>query len=372
MPLPKSLVQPFRQGNLVISSGMRGYFAPFNQAFSQTQTNTGAGATVWDLIASGKFIDGASGPPAGWFDLGWVDKFKETPANKIGNVKSGYRGAIRAKYRAEVASKMACVFKEVTHLAIKIATGTQVFNLIASTASPSLTSPIGSTGTPAVALGASGYIVSGALVGFVGKPTLYIPAGSGTFFPAGTYIVCDKDYNGTDYGFVGDAGSVLFQGATTDVDYIRKTSDYVATVTAVVANAATGQDALILNKPFLGGGNSSTVQFANTSPGSTAKVQAIKGFGARGGGSTIMEWSAVFVLDSMQAGQYLWYFPRVAPDQYNGLDANNLENATSIQSYDLNASFDALAYDDPYDGETVVSYGPFYFPPAGNAVDVQN
>src|SRR5581483_44447 len=192
MPLPKSLTQPFRQGNLVIGSGVRAYFAPFNQAYSQTQTNIALGATIYDLVVTGKFIDAAAGPPAGWFDLGWGEKFKETPGNKIGNVASGYRGAIRAKYRAEVGSKVAFVFKEVSHLAIKIATGTQTFNLLNTNAPASTTSPIGSSGTPAVALSASGYVAAGAVANFVGQPTLYVPAGSGALFPAGSYIVCDK------------------------------------------------------------------------------------------------------------------------------------------------------------------------------------
>lgn len=357
MSLPKSLVQPLRQGQLVVGAGMRAYFAPFNQAFAVTQLDSSKGATIFDMIVTGKFVDGASGPPAGWVDLGYIRNFRFTPQGKIGSVVAGYRGVIKAKYRAEIGDKFGFIFGEYTHMAVRIAAGTQVFNLVDSTASASTVGPLSSSGTPALAMGASGYVAAGAVAGYVGEPTLYVPAGSGSF-AVGQYIVCDQDYNGTDFGYVGDAGVNVFQGAVsaTEVDFIRKTSDYVACIKAVVSGAAPGQDALILTKKFVGGGNNPNALTANTAPTAGAKIQKIHGYATRQGGTTISEWSAIFLLDTIDASQIIFYYPRVSPDVYGGLPGTNLQNATSMQTYELECSFDALAFDDPIDGETVTSY----------------
>lgn len=367
MALPKSLTQPLRQGQLTVGAGWRAYFAPFNQALAVNYSSTVLGPTIYDLLVTGKFIDSTS-PPAGWFDLGYVSNFKFTPQSKTGNVVAGYRGAIRAKYRAECGEKMSFQFEEMTHTALSIATGTQVFNLIRSTATASTTGPLSSSGTPAIPMGASGYIPTGLGSGpTTGLPTLFVPAGSGALFAAGTYIVADQDYNGTSFGFVGDAGANVFQGAVSSVDFIRMTSDYVACVQTVVANAATGQDALILTGKFCGGGNQATLGTTpNTAPTTGAKVQAISGFSSREGGTFIKEWSAVFTMDTIDASQVMFYYPRIAPDSFGGLDATALQNATAMQKYVLNASFDALAFDDPFDGETVVAYRAYYPHPNQN------
>src|SRR5262249_21584330 len=156
-----------------------------------------------------------------------------------------------------------------------------------------------SAGSAAVAM--SGYTASGSVVGYEGHPTLTVADASG--FPAGSFIVCDQDYNGTDFGYVGDAGANVYEGAVSDTDFIRKTSDYVATVKAVSGNS------LILTKPFLGGGNNATSSSANMAPTAGAKVQRIYGYGPREGGTYIMEWSAIFVMDLMSTGQIMIYYP---------------------------------------------------------------
>lgn len=361
MALPKSLTQPLRQGQLTVGSGWRAYFAPFNQQLAVSQTSTSLGPTIYDLMVEGKFID-APPPPAGWFDLGYVGKFKFTPGSKIGNVMTGYRGAIRAKYRAETSEKVSFSFMEMGHLQMKIATGTQVFNLLKTTVTqPSTLGPLSSSGTTAIPMGASGYQPTGLASGpTTGLPTLFVPAGSGSLFPAGSYIVADQDYNGTSFGFVGDAGANVFQGAVSSVDFIRMTSDYVACVRQVVPTAAAGQDALILTGPFVGGGNAPLGTTPNTVPTTGAKVQGIAGFSAREGGTFIQEWSAVFCLDTIDASQLMFYYPRIAPDAFSGFDATNLQNATAMQTYEMATSMDALAFDDPLDGETVVRYAAYY------------
>ena len=363
MPLPLSLTQPIRQGQLTVGAGWRVFFAPFNQALAVTQSSTATGLKVYDLLAYGRFTE--SVPPAGWTDLGYTDNFKFTPGSKIGNVVTGYRGAIRAKYRAEVGEKVAFDFQEMSRMALKIGSGMEVFNFLKTTALPGTIGPLSATGTPAIAIGASGYSATGFGGATLGLPTLCVPAGSGAAFPAQTMIVCDQDYTGA-FGFVGDAGVNVFQGAVSSVDYIRMTSDYVNAVVAVVTGLVSGQDCLVLSGPFVGGGNNPLSSIANTAPTAGAKVQAISGYGPREGGSTITEWSAMFCMTTVDGSQVLKYYPRLAPDTNAGFTSKNLEGATSLQMNGLSATFDAMAYDDPLDGETVVSYTGYFPHPTTN------
>lgn len=363
MPLPRSLTQPLRQGQLTVGAGWRAYFAPFNQALAVSTSSTVSGPTIYDLQVLNKFIDSSFQPVAGWYDLALVENFKFAPGSKVGNVMTGYRGAIRAKYRAEVSEKISFEFMEVSRLSVGISTGMQVFNLLATTGSASTAGPLSASGTPAIPMGASGYSATGFAGVTAGYPTLCVPAGSGSLFPAGSMIVCDQDYNGTAFGFVGAAGANVFQGAVTNTDYIRMTSDFVAGVSGVFAGGVGSQDALVLTAPFVGGGNNA-LGVGPVTPQAGSKVQAITGWVAREGGTYIREWSAIFVLDTVDGSQFLRYYPRVAPDTNPGMTSKNLQGATSIQQTGLSCAMDALAFDDPLDGETVVSYTA-YFPHGG-------
>jgi hypothetical protein len=366
MALPKSLTQPLRQGQLTVGSGWRAYFAPFNQTAAVQNNSTQIGPMIYDLEVTGKFIDGKNGPPAGWFDLGFLKNVKISPASKIGNVVAGYRGVTRAKYRAEVAETASWQFMEATRLAYKIATGTQVFNLLYSTQALTM-GPISSSGSLECPVGASGYMESGLPSGpTMGLPVLFVPAGSGAAFPAGSMIVADADYNGTDYGFVGAAGANVFQGAVTDVDFIRKTSDFISGVKAVIPNAAAGQDAIVLTGPFVGGGQAPLGTPQKFAPEPGDKVQAVVGYAAREGGTALTEWSAVLCLDTIDASQMLIYYPRLAPSAFTGWEMENLQGATSMQTSGLAATYEAMAYDDPLDGETVVRYLGYYPHPGTN------
>lgn len=361
MPLPKSLTQPLRQGQLTVGAGWRGFFAPFNQALAVTQSSISAGPSIYDLQAFTRLIDTAA--PAGWYDLGFIDNFKFTPGSKVGNIVTGYRGAIRAKYRAEVGEKVQFDFQEMTRMALSISSGTQVFNFLKTSATSASSGPLSATATPAVPMGASGYSATGFTGATAGLPTLCVVASGAGAFPVNTLIVCDQDYVPGSFGFVGDSGANVFPGAVSSVDYVRMTSDYVARVSAVVPNTpSAGQTALVLSKPFVGGGNNPNGA-ANTGPTAGAQIQAITGFGPREGGTALREWSAVFVMDTVDASQILRYYPRLATDTFAGLTSKNVTGATSIQQSGLSATFDAMAYDDPFDGETVVSYTG-YFPHA--------
>lgn len=366
MAFPKSLQQPFRQGQLLIGGGFRGFFAPFNATLAHSQTSTAVGPYILDLQVQGPFNENA--PPAGYTDLGWIDGFKMAPASKIGLVRSGYRGAVRAIYRGEVGETFDFSFKEMSRMALKIASGSEVFNLLSNPgATASTLGPLSSSGAIAVPVGASGYISN-----FGGSPVLFLPAGSGSLFVSGQYIVCDDDYNGTAYGNVGAAGIPIFQNAVTDVDFIRKTSDFVARIVTIVPNLIAGQDGLYLNKPFVGGGNSLSANFgAAVGPDLSAKVQAIKGYLQREGGTFVTEWSALFCCATIDQSQIAIYYPHVTLSAYKGMTTFQIENigTSSETGYMLETTMMAMAFDDPLDGETVVRYAAYY-PSSGKDVQI--
>jgi len=365
MALPKSLTQPFRRNQLIVGGGWRAFFAPYNAALAVTSNSTTAGPYIIDLQVQGPFNQNA--PPTGYTDLGWIVNYKFTPASKIGIVRSGYRGAARALYRGEVGETMSLTFREMSRMSYKIASGSEVFNLLSnSSATASMVGPLSSSGAVAIPVGASGYIASWAGGTFSGSvyanvPTLFVPAGSGALFPVGNYIVADDDYSTTQFGIVGAAGIPVYQNAITDVDFIRKTSDFVARVVAVIPSAIAGQDALVLNGPFVGGGNAAAGT-PNYGPDLNAKVQNIKGYTTREGGTFITEWSALLCLQTVDNSQIALYYPHVAPSSFKGIAAWQLENAgtTDLAGEGLDAEMMAMAFDDPLDGETVVRYAAYY------------
>lgn len=359
MALSKALVQPFRKANLLIGSGWRAFFAPFNFGAASASALSTNGPNILDLAIAGPFNTNA--PPAGWFDLGWLKDVKVTPASKIGKVRAGYRGAVRAQFRGEVGEQMEFKFREMSRMSYKIATGSEVFNLLATNTGPSTVGPLSSSGTQAVPLMASGYQAGGAGT-VAGSPALFVPAGSGALFAAGQYVVADIDYNTSLFGLVGDAGIPVFQGAVVDVDFIRKTSDYVARIKQVVPTAVTGGDALVLTQPMVGGGSAPLGTTPNTGPVATSKVQRIEGFSAREGGTYITEWSGLFILDTIDGAQIAFYYPHLSINQFKDVNGWTLENAgtTDLTGYELDCMMEALAFDDPLDGETVVCYRAFY------------
>lgn len=357
MALPKSLVQPFRKNELLVGAGWRGFFAPFNIAESVASNNTSIGPTLLDLQYQGPI--NSNSLSSGWFDLGWIKNFKLTPASKIGQVRSGYRGAIRAQYRGQVGEEFEFQFQESTRMAFKIATGTIPFNLLKNPGA-STVGPLSGSGAQAVPLAASGYQANGAGT-TVGSPTLFVPSGSGALFSVGDILVCDQDYNPATYGLVGDVAAPVFQGQVTDVDYIRKTSDYVARVLSIAAGAVSGMDGLVLSAPIVGGGSGLTLP-APVAPTATAKIQKIGGWACREGGTFITEWTAMFTMDTIDGAQILIYYPHVSISQFKDIATWTIENegTTDQTGYGLDTMMEALAFDDPIDGETIVGYKAFY------------
>src|ERR1039458_4273459 len=130
MPLPKSLTHRFRKNKLVVGAGFRAYFAPYNITLGSAVASTVSGPTIVDLT-QGPFD--SYNPPFGLADLGWIKDFKLTVESKIGQVRSGYRGAVRAQYRGQVGESFEMKFNEYGRMQYRLATGANVINLLAAT-----------------------------------------------------------------------------------------------------------------------------------------------------------------------------------------------------------------------------------------------
>ncbi|MCL6480309.1 MAG: hypothetical protein K6U02_01145 [Firmicutes bacterium] len=332
MPISKSLVQPFRKPMILVGSGFRGFFAPFRQGAEPLPT-------LFDPARQGRFD--TNRPPTGWFDLGWIDQFRRSPNGRIGQIRSGYRGAVRAQYRGEIGSSIEFEFREWGKLQMALASGTTHFNILKAAAGAAQ-QPLGGSPVPAVALG-TGSTAS----------TLVLATGGGAQFSVGEFVAVDVDYTGqSEYVGSGVQASFVSAASVSDVDYIRRVTFNVGVIKAISG------DTLELEQPLLGG-----------VPPAQAKVQTVTGFASREGSSFIQSWSAVFVVDTADGAQLYYYYPQLSV-------ANEREDATfevenvgtaDVRGYSLRAEFNALAFEDPVDGETVVSYRGFFPAPGSQA-----
>jgi hypothetical protein len=307
-------------------------------------------------------------PPFGLADLGWIKNFKLTVGSKIGQVASGYRGAIRAQYRGQVAESFECQFNEYGRMQYRLATGSNVMNIFsASGLSGGTAGPLSASGAPSCTVTAysPGTPVAWNAPQSVAPTLTLAQAPSTAQIAVGSYIVADQDYTlGQFGGAIGDAGVNVYQNAVTDADYIRKNSDYVARVTAINGNVLT------LDQPFVGGGSGNPAPNFNTTTGFVSFVspqvrcQAIKGFAAREGGTFIGEWTGLMMCNTVDGAQLVIYYPHLSIAQNKDVAAAwTIENAgtTDESGFQLDAQFNALAFDDPLDGETVVAYKAYYY-----------
>ena len=332
MPISKSLVQPFRKPMVLVGSGFRGYFAPFMQGAEPSPT-------LFDPARQGRFDTNA--PPAGWYDLGWIDQFRRSPAGRIGQIRSGYRGAVRAQYRGEIGSSVEFEFREWGKLQMALAGGTTHFNILkAAAGSPE--QPVGGTPAAAVALDVGSTATS-----------LVLVAGGGAQFTAGEIVVVDVDYEG-QAGYVGSGIQATFvpAAAVSDTNYIRRVTFNVGVISAI------NGDTLTLEQPLLGG-----------APVAEAKVQAVTGFASREGSSFVQSWSAIFVVDTADGAQLYYFYPQLSIASERDDATFDIENAgaADVRGYALRAEFNALAFEDPVDGETVVCYRGFFPAPGSQA-----
>jgi len=357
--LPKSLQQPFRKNKLVVGSGWRAFFAPYNYAIGSSVASTVLGPQILDLT-TGPFVDTTQPIASAFYDLGWIKDFAVTKESKIGQVRSGYRGAVRAQYRGQVGESFECKFREYGRMQYKLASGSNVFNILsASGQSGGAAGPLSASGAPTTNV--SAYSAGTFPWGQGGQgtaPTLTVASAAAAQITTGSYIVADVDYNTSTFGLIDDAGTPVFKNAVTDVDYIRKNSDYVARVTNVASNVLT------LDQPFIGGGSGNPAPLGPGAAG--ARVQVVSGFVAREGGTFISEWSALCLMQTIDGAQMFTYYPHVSILQNRNQGANwAIENigTTDLGGYELDAQFTALAFDDPLDGETVVAYHGYFFKP---------
>jgi hypothetical protein len=361
MPFPKSLAQPFRPSKLVVGAGWRAFFANYNKAIYAATGITTNGPTILDLT-TGPF--NSYTPPTGWVDCGWIKDFKETVESKIGQVRSGYRGAVRAQYRGQVGESFELKFREYGRLQYKLATGVNVLNVLAASGLTGGTvGPISASGSGSQTINVTAYSPGPPATLTLASPPITAQIG------VGSYIVADQDYVPGAFGLQGDSGTPIFQGAATDPDLIRKNSDYVAQVTGIAGNVLT------LDQPFVGGGSGNPAPNFNPATGFTSftnpqvRCEAIKGFVAREGGTFISEWSCLLMCNTIDAAQLVIYYPHVSIQQLNDhADPWTIENigTTDEGGMDLDAKFTALAFDDPFDGETVVAYKGYYCKPQEN------
>jgi hypothetical protein len=332
MPISKSLVQPFRKPMVLVGSGFRGFFAPFTQGADPTPM-------LFDPARQGRFDTNA--PPTGWSDLGWIDQFRRSPAGRIGQIRSGYRGAVRAQYRGEIGSSVEFEFREWGKLQMALAAGTTHFNILkAAAGTPE--QPLGGAPAAAVALGSGSTATS-----------IVLASGGGPQFQVGDFIAVDLDYTGQS-GYIGSGVQATFvsPGTITDEDYVRRVTFNVGVV------KAKNTDTLTLEQPLLGG-----------APSADAKVQVVTAFASREGSSFIQSWSAVFIVDTADGAQLYYYYPQLSIGSEREDGTFDVENAgtAELRGRALGAEFNALAYEDPVDGETVVCYRGFFPAPGSMA-----
>jgi len=330
MPISKSLVQPFRKPMILVGSGFRGFFAPFVQGADPAPT-------LFDPARQGRFDTNT--PPAGWFDLGWIDQFRRSPAGRIGQIRSGYRGAVRAQYRGEIGSSLEFEFREWGKLQMALGSGTTHFNILKAAAGGA-EQPLGGSPDAAVALEAGSTATS-----------LVLAVGGGAGFNTGDFVAVDVDFTG-QAGYVGSGIQATFvpAGSVTDPDYIRRVTYNIGVVQQKAG------DTLTLEQPLLGG-----------APAAGGKVQGVSGFATREGSSFIQSWSAVFVVDTADGAQLYYYYPQlsIGTEREDGTFEVENAGAAALRGHSLRAEFNALAFEDPIDGETVVCYRGF-FPAPGS------
>jgi hypothetical protein len=372
MAIPKSLYQPLRQGQLSVGSGWRFYFAPFNLTAALATSYSNVGPALIDLQNAGPFNDTILSALSPRFtDLGLVKDCKVNQASKTSMIRTGHRNVVRALYTGDLAETFEIKFMERSRIVDQISSGMQVFNLLSNPGfQGTITGPLTASGATATPIGTSGYLPLGvAGTTTANQPTLMVPAGSGALFTPGNYIVCDQDFVPGTGGYIGDSAAFAFPGTVTDVDFVRKTSDYVARVVGIVPTVVAGQDALVLNAPFAGGGNNVLPSLVKYGPTAGAKIQLVKGTVRRNGGSKINEWTALGLLDTEDGSQFALYYPRAAVSSNKGMSSDSMTDATGLSEYGMDTEFTALGFDDPTDGETVLSYLAYY-PNANQSIQI--
>jgi hypothetical protein len=357
---------PLRAAMAPVSRQMRAYFAPVNRT-SETPT-------VFDPGVCGMFPLNA--PPTPWVDLGWIENFERTYDTPTDVVQSGAMNFPVAQYRGPLEARVGFDFRQWGKLQMALAGGAEHMNVLAP-ASAAVT-PVPSGGTPAGAVAV--------LAGSTASQLVFGPGVASVFAP-GCLLAVDVDYQ-QQVGYVGSGISAAYVSSAAavnnDVNYVRRVTFNVGRVAEVTATA------VLLTQPLLGG-----------VPAEGASAQIVVAFVDREGGSFFQEWSALFVAEEESGGRVCFYYPRLSPNpgaESSGvkwdaatptLDSNDsrasetlktttgaaknfvreefAEIGKTLSGISLRASFLALPYVDPNDGQTVLCYRS-YFPAAMAAV----
>jgi hypothetical protein len=292
---------------------------------------------LFDPSEQGRFT--LDSPPSPWISLGWIQNFARKAESKTAPVLTGIPASTLEQVRETLDAQVSFEFLNWTKLTMALATGSQHMNLLAP-ASGATQAADGATAATAVTV----------LSGSTSTSIVLAPADAASF-STGSIIALDADYTGQT-GYVGAPISGAYvRTALTDVDYIRRVTFNVALVSAVTSTGLTLAEALPAGAPAAG-----------------SKLQAVKGFLDREGGSFYQEWSALFVVEGSQGERIIYHYPRLqtmagAQESALPLDGKQKDGLGRVL---LKGQFLALPVTDPLDGERVVCYRSFI--PAANAL----
>lgn len=349
---------PLRAAMVPVTRQMRAYFAPVNRA-NETPT-------VFDPGLCGMFA--LEQPPAPWLDLGWIDNFERWYETSTTAVRSGAKGMPAAQFRGALEAGVEFEFQQWGKLQMALAGGSEHMNVLAPAGT---VSPAPSGGVPASAVA----VLAGSTAS-----ELIFGSGSTSAFKVGSLLAVDVDYQ-QQIGYVGSGIAAAYvsnpMAVNQDANYVRRVTFNVGRVASVTATS------VLLAQPLLGG-----------APAAGASAQVVVAFVDREGGSFFQEWSALFVAEEESGGRVCFYYPRLSPNSglagasasakvtgttgkgsaaaSGGSKGIPREGVTAIEKaspfgslgvMSLRASFVALPYSDPNDGQTVLCYRS-YFPAA--------
>jgi hypothetical protein len=338
---------PIRTAMVPVTRQMRAYFAPVDRT---TET-----PTIFDPGLSGVFALNSS--PSPWVDLGWIEGFERSYQTPTEIVRSGTKAPPALQFRGPLHGLVQFDFRQWGKLQMALACGSEHMNVLA-TAGTTTPSPSGGTPAPAVAV----------LPGSTASQLVF-GTGAASSFGQGSLIAVDVDYQ-QQIGYVGSgiAGAYVSSPVAVkqDANYVRRVTFNVGRVAQVTATS------VLLAQPLLAGVPAG------------ALAQSVVAFVDREGGSFFQEWSALFVAEEESGGRVCFYYPRLSPNpgskaqsgmaKIMGGSATGgflreefLAIAKPLLALSLRASFLALPYVDPNDGQTVLCYRS-YFPATMAAV----
>jgi hypothetical protein len=295
--------------------------------------------------------------PVPWLDLGWIEGFERSYETPTEIVRSGMKAPPALQFRGPLHGLVQFDFRQWGKLQMALACGSEHMNVLAAvgTTTPS---PSGGTPAPGVAV----------LPGSTASQLVF-GAGAASSFAPGSLIAVDVDYQ-QQIGYVGSgiAGAYVSSPAAVkqDANYVRRVTFNVGRVAEVTATS------VVLAQPLLAGVPAG------------ALAQTVVAFVDREGGSFFQEWSALFVAEEESGGRVCFYYPRLSPNPGSKAPAGAAKNvrnsaaggflreeflaiAKPLSALSLRASFLALPYVDPNDGQTVLCYRS-YFPATMAAV----